>query len=167
MKLRYLSIALLSFNFLLFSCQDSKEENLIDIKIVEKDGATAFQYLPHLEFSNAIDSAASLFNNQDYYRIMSSEIKVAPPIYQNDTFKVRVFTRRSFSENSYQYGFLVRTYSKDGKIKDEMVIASNLNGLKCEGKVTSDLRIITSCPGGEETIAQIETDGSIKILKDE
>ena len=98
---------------------------------------------------------------------MSSEIKVAPPIYQNDTFKVRVFTRRSFSENSYQYGFLVRTYSKDGKIKDEMVIASNLNGLKCEGKVTSDLRIITSCPGGEETIAQIETDGSIKILKDE
>ena len=48
-----------------------------------------------------------------------------------------------------------------------MVIASNLDDLQCEGKVTSDLRIVTSCPGGVETIAQIETDGSIKILKDE
>jgi len=100
MKLRYLSIALLSFNFLLFSCQDSKKEDLIDIKIVEKDGATVFQYLPNLEFNNAIDSAASLFDSKDYYRIMSSEIKVAPPIYQNDVFKVRVFTRSNFSENS-------------------------------------------------------------------
>ncbi|MEO9953386.1 hypothetical protein [Nonlabens sp.] len=167
MKLRYLSIALLSFNFLLFSCQDSKKEDLIDIKIVEKDGATVFQYLPNLEFNNAIDSAASLFDSKDYYRIMSSEIKVAPPIYQNETFRVRVFTRRSVSENSFRYGFLVRTYSKDGKIKDEMVIASNLDGLQCEGKVTADLKIITSCPDGEETIAQIESDGSIKTLKDE
>ena len=167
MKLRYLSIALLSLSFLLFSCQDSKEENLIDIKIVEKDGKTVFQYLPHLEFSNAIDSAASLFNNQDYYRIMSSEIKVAPPIFQNNFFKVRVFTRSTFSKDGYKHGFLVRTYSKDGKIKDEMVLASNLDDLQCEGKVTSDLRIVTSCPDGVETIAQIETDGSIKILKDE
>ncbi|WP_405377041.1 hypothetical protein [Nonlabens sp. Asnod3-A02] len=167
MKLRYLSIALLSFNFLLFSCQDSKKEDLIDIKIVEKDGETVFQYLPNLTFNNARDSASSLFNNQDYYRIMSSEIKVAPPIYQNEVIKVRVFTRSFFSKDGYRHGFLVRTYSKDGKIKDEMVIASTLDGLQCEGKVTSDLRIITSCPGGEETIAQIETDGSIKTLKDE
>jgi len=48
-----------------------------------------------------------------------------------------------------------------------MVIASNLDGLQCEGKVTADLKIITSCPDGEETIAQIESDGSIKTLKDE
>ncbi|WP_298951230.1 hypothetical protein [uncultured Nonlabens sp.] len=167
MKLRYLSIALLSFNFLLFSCQDSKKEDLIDIKIVKKDGKLVFQYLPNLTFNNAVDSAATLFDNKDFYRIMSSEIKVAPPIYQNEAFKVRVFNRSYFSENSYRYGFLVRTYTKNGKIKDEMVIASTLNGLQCEGKVTADLRIITTCPGGEETIAQIETDGTIKTLKDE
>jgi hypothetical protein len=33
--------------------------------------------------------------------------------------------------------------------------------------VTSDLRIITDCVDGEETIAQIEEDGSINILENE
>jgi hypothetical protein len=33
--------------------------------------------------------------------------------------------------------------------------------------VTSDLRIITSCPDGGQTISQIEKDGSINTLKNE
>jgi hypothetical protein len=150
----------------LFSCQ-ADQKNLIDIKIIEKDGLESMTYVPKLEFREVNDSAVYLFDEKDYYRIFTSEIKVAPPIFQNETIKVRVFTRSQIIENKYEHGFLVRTYSKDGKIKDEMVVASTFGELSCEGKVTSDLRVITTCPEGEETIAQIEKDGSIKILENE
>jgi hypothetical protein len=157
---------ILFISTMFFSCQTDKKD-LIDIKIVEKDGLENMTYLPNLEFNEVKDSSAYLFDEKDYYRIITSEIKVAPPIFQNDVIKVRIFTRSQFADNKNEYGFLVRTYSKDGKIKDEMVVASTIGDLSCEGKVTSDLRVITTCPGGEETIAQIEKDGSIKILENE
>ncbi|QJP34429.1 hypothetical protein F0365_08485 [Nonlabens sp. Ci31] len=166
MKTIKIAGGILFISSLLFSCQADKK-NLIDIKIIEKDGLENMTYLPNLEFNEIKDSALFLFDEKDYYRIFTSEIKVAPPIFQNDVIKVRVFTRSQFVENKYEYGFLVRTYSKDGKIKDEMVVASTIGDLSCEGKVTSDLRIVTYCPGGEKTIAQIEKDGAIKILENE
>ena len=150
----------------LFSCQTEKKD-LIDIKIIEKDGLESMTYLPNLEFNEIKDSALFLFDEKDYYRIFTSEIKVAPPIYQNDVIKVRIFTRSQFVENRNEFGFLVRTYSKDGKIKDEMVVASTIGDLSCEGKITSDLRVVTYCPSGEKTIAQIEKDGSIKVIENE
>jgi hypothetical protein len=158
--------AILFISTLLFSCQSDKKD-LIDVKIVEKDGLANMTYLPNLDFEEVIDSAQFLFDKKDYYRLLTSEIKVAPPIFQNDIIKVRVFTRSIFVRTKYEHGFLVRTYSKDGKIKDERVLASTFGDLRCEGKVTSDLRIITSCPDGEQTIAQIEEDGSINTLKNE
>jgi hypothetical protein len=158
--------SILFISIIFFSCQNEKKD-LIDVKIVEKDGIEKITYLPNLEFNKVKDSAAYLFDEKDYYRMIAGDIKVTLPIFQNETIKVRVFTRSQMVENKYEYGFLVRTYSKDGKIKDEMVLASTFGELRCEGKVTSDLRIITSCPKGEETIAQIEKDGSIKILENE
>lgn len=157
---------ILFISTILFSCQTDTKD-LIDIKVIEKDGLENMTYVPKLEFSEVNDSAVYLFDEKDYYRIFTSEIKVAPPIFQNDVIKVRIFTRSQVVENKYEYGFLVRTYSKDGKIKDEMVVASTFGELSCGGKVTSDLRVITTCPEGEETIAQIEKDGSIKILENE
>ncbi|WP_292889915.1 hypothetical protein [Nonlabens sp.] len=157
---------ILFISTILFSCQTDKKD-LIDVKIIEKDGLENMTYLPHLEFKEIKDSALFLFDEKDYYRIFTSEIKVTLPIYQNDIIKVRVFTRSQFIDNRNEYGFLVRTYSKDGKIKDEMVIASTIGDLSCEGKITSDLRIVTYCPEGEKTIAQIEKDGSIKTLENE
>jgi hypothetical protein len=166
MKTIKITAAFLFISTLLFSCQNEKKY-LIDIKIVEKDGIENITYLPNLEFNEVKDSAAYLFDQKDYYRMITGDIKVTPPIFQNETIKVRVFTRNQIVENKYEYGFLVRTYSKDGKIKDEMVLASTFGELRCEGKVTSDLRIITSCTEGEETIAQIEKDGSIKVIENE
>jgi hypothetical protein len=157
---------ILFISTLLFSCQSNKKD-LINVKIVEKDGLENMTYVPNFDFEEVIDSAQYLFNEKDYQRLLISEIKVAPPIFQNDIIKVRVFTRSIFVENKYEHGFLIRTYSKDGKIKDEKVLASTFGDLSCEGRVTSDLRIITDCVDGEETIAQIEEDGSINILENE
>ena len=148
------------------SCEKD-EKNLIDVKIVEKDGLENMTFLPNMEFKEVKDSSYQLFDEKDYYRIMVNEIKVAPPIFQNDKIKVRIFTRTSYNEDRNEFEFLVRTYSKDGKIKDEMVMASTVGNLKCEGKVTADLKIITSCPDGEKAIAQIEFDGSIKLIENE
>jgi hypothetical protein len=166
MKTIKITGAILFISTLLFSCQPDKKD-LIDVKIVKKDGLENMTYLPNLDFEEVIDSASYLFNEKDYQRILISEIKVAPPIFQNDIIKVRVFTRSIFVKTKYEHGFLIRTYSKDGKIKDEKVLASTFGDLSCEGRVTSDLRIITSCPDGGQTIAQIEKDGSINTLKNE
>jgi hypothetical protein len=160
--LKNLSIVLF-ISMLTHSCQTDKKD-LIAVKIIKKNGLENMSFLPNLAFEQVLDSAKYLYNEDDYYRIMTSEIKVAPPIFQNDIIKVRVFTRKTMVDNTFEYGFLVRTYSKDGKIKDEMVLASTIGELSCEGRVTADLKIITACPDGEETVAQIEKDGAIKIL---
>ncbi|MEN8817730.1 MAG: hypothetical protein ABF274_12795 [Nonlabens sp.] len=166
MKTIKITTTLILFTSLFFSCQNEKKE-LIDITIFEENGLDNFNVLPRTAFNVVTDSAQFLFDEQDYYRILSSEIKVSPPIFQNDVFKVRVFVRKTFVGDSNEFGFLVRTYTKDGKIKDEKVIASSSGDLRCEGKVTSDLKIITTCPEGYETVAQIENDGSIKLIENE
>lgn len=161
-----ITAAILFITSLVFSCQSEKKD-LINVTIVEKDGLQNMNVMPSMDFREVNDSASFLFDEQDYYRILSSEIKVSPHIFKNDDFKVRVFVRKTFVGDSNEFGFLVRTYSTDGKIKDEKVLASTSGDLSCEGKVTSDLRIITTCPGGEETMAQIEYDGSIKLIENE
>jgi hypothetical protein len=164
MKTIKITGAILFISTLLFSCKSDKKD-LIDVRILEKNGLENMTYMPNLDFESVIDSAQFLFSEKDYERIITSEIKVSPAIFQNDSIKVRVFTRTSLRIKSNEFGFLVRTYSNDGKIKDEKVLASTFGDLSCEGRVTSDLRIITNCPNGEQTIAQIEKDGSINTLK--
>lgn len=164
--MKVIKTTLLFTSLLIFSCQGNKS-NLFDIEIDNKDGNEKMTYYPDLSFEEVKDSAEYLFDEKDHYRKLSSDIKVTPPIFQNDIFKVRVFMRSVFINNKYDHGFLIRTYSKDGKIKDEIVLASTLGDLSCKGEVTSDLRIITNCPDGDQIIAQIEKDGSIKIMNDE
>ena len=65
------------------SCEKD-EKDLIDVKIVEKDGLENMTFLPNMEFKEVKDSSYQLFDEKDYYRIMVNEIKVAPPIFQND-----------------------------------------------------------------------------------
>lgn len=167
MKIVTTITAVFFISSLFFSCQKN-DKDLFSVKISEKENLPHITYLPNLEFSKIpTDSISKLYNQEDLSRIISSDIKIAPPIFKNDVFTTRVYTRSVFNSEYFEHGFLIRTFSKDGKIKDEMVLASTIGGLNCEGKVTSDLKIITYCPDGEQTIAQIENDGSIKIIENE
>jgi hypothetical protein len=167
MKIIKITTILLLITSIFFSCQ-KKDQDLFSVQIIEKDGLPHISYLPNLKFSSIpADSISILYNDEDYSRILSSDIKIAPTLYKNDVFKVRVYTRSVFNKAYIQHGFLIRTFSKDEKIIDEMVLASTIGGLNCEGKITSDLKIATSCPNGEENIAQIEYDGSIKLIENE
>lgn len=167
MKTSKIIAFLLFISILIYSCQKN-ESDLFSVKILEKEGLPHITYLPNIDFKEVPeDSVHMLYNEKDHFRVLSSEIKIAQPIFKNELFSVRIYTRSSFQSGYFQHGFLVRTFSKDGRIKDERVLASTIDGLSCEGRVTSDLKIITSCPDGIQTIAQIEKDGSIKITENE
>ncbi|AGC75721.1 hypothetical protein LX97_00408 [Nonlabens dokdonensis] len=160
-------VTILFISSLTYSCQKDKKD-LFNVKISEKEGKLQMNYSPGLEFKMVgLDSMAILHNETDYQRMLSGDIKIAPPIFKSDDFTVRVYTRSSFESGFFRHGFLIRTFTNDGEIKDERVLASTLGELNCEGKVTGDLKIISFCPDGEKTIAQIQNDGSIKLIENE
>lgn len=150
----------------LSSCKQ-ETKNLIDIEIEEVDGKPTMTYYPKIKFDIVKDSAKILFNKKDQFRMIDGDIRVAAPIFQNDSIKVRVFLRDVYNINGKEYGFLVRTYTLKNIIIDEMVLASTIKGLSCTGKVTEDLKIISSCPDNNTVVAQIESSGTIKILSDD
>lgn len=134
---------------IIYSCTTEKKLLKVDVKKNENKQLLAVS--PKMEFRIVNDSAFYYFDQEDYRRILSGDIRIGKEIYSNSNFKVKVILREHLSLQNTQYEMVIRTYGEDFRIIDSFVIGSTIDGKICEGYITENLEVMRNCDG-ESTV---------------
>ncbi|WP_194851038.1 hypothetical protein [Nonlabens antarcticus] len=153
-----------SFCFIIIgtiSCADN--DPLFKVDIIKKNEEKVVQFVPNMPFEIIQDSAYQYFTNEDYKKVLVASISKGKQIYKSDKFQIRVILRTYSNADGKSYEFVLRSFSKDFKIIDSYIMASNTNDIDCTGILNDDLRIETICDGTVE-IAYVDEYG--KFIKE-
>lgn len=159
MKIKSLAIIAV----LIFTASCKNNENLFEMKVIDKDDKKVVQFIPNMSFEVIKDSAYFYFSKKDYQNVLGASISKGEQIYKSDKFEVRVILRTYAGAKGNKYEFVLRTFSKDFKIIDSYVMASTINDKICTGIVDANLSITTTCDDGTITIATVDDYGKFVI----
>ncbi|MGJ8684988.1 MAG: hypothetical protein ACSHWW_10220 [Nonlabens sp.] len=144
----------------------SQEKKIFKTDVITENEKNSITFTPNMDFKKSVDSAFYYFNQDDYKKTLSGEVKLGEDIYSNNNFKVKVILREFPKPDRIDYEILLRTYGKDLRIIDSFVIGSTVKGELCHGYLTNDLNVIRYRKNGTMLAGHINELGKFLIPKE-
>ncbi len=160
-----------TFNFLVVavmagmmsSCSNG-DNQIVATSLKEKGNIYTLGYGPEMQFNQITDSVDILFTPDDYSKILGGPIKQSDLIFNRDKFQIRLFLYENYAKGQARFRLKLRTYAKDMKIIDEMIIASTLEEELSDGYLTENLKAVRKYKDSSEVVMQIDEYGNFKSV---
>ncbi|ARN78066.1 hypothetical protein BST97_08660 [Nonlabens spongiae] len=145
------------------SCSNG-DNQIVATSLKKKGDIYTLGYGPEMQFNQITDSVDILFTPDDYSKILGGPVKQSDFIINRDKFQIRLFLYENYSKGQARFRLKLRTYAKDMKIIDEMIIASTLEEELSDGYLTENLKAVRKHKDSNDIVMKIDEYGNFKSV---
>lgn len=132
---------------------------MFQTELVDIEGKTLIKYGPKMNFEAITDSAVSYYSQEDYMVILGAEIKKGETVYKNDKFMLKALLRERFKTTGNSFQFVLRSYTYDMRILDDIIIGSTMDSVPFSGYIKEDLSFTREFENGKKQTGYLNENG--------
>ncbi len=154
LKLSTLLITILS----LTACGDDNKI-IFDSEIIKENDLKTISYIPKTNFVRFKDSAYQYMSKQDYTEVLRGELLKGETIFKNDQFIIKTMLRSYATTDVVKHQIILRTFKKNMRLLDDIVISSTVDSIPFSGKLNKDLTYEINYENGDQKTGRINEKG--------